>query len=303
MTQPVDPVIERLINSRDNPAVLKMGLIQMRGRCPKIPIFAVEGETDKSVYSHWVRRFRPHLRYEYFVCKNKHQVLMLHGSIQRDRTGLQKNVFFFIDRDFDDLAGVDHSEAIFMTDKYSIENYLVCEVVLDDILKIELSCNGYPELRTKLAVLFNNTYAQFLNVTSSFNFRLFTAKRFAIPRTGAFPERINQIAVISLEEVKPQIRPTEQVIELEREPTEQEIEVCECEFAELVPFDRYRGKFALLFFKRWLDLLIDDYSAKTSVHFNQVEELTRARREEIVFNSLAARSPTPIGLQEFLSSI
>ena len=145
-----DKSVERLKSARDNGAVLKLGLIQVRSRCPNLPIFVVEGVDDKAVYSQWVRRLQNDLRHEYYVCSGKKQVLNLHDAVGRDKGGLASNTYFFIDRDFDDLDGHRGSDSLFMTDMYSVANYLVCSGVLDDILSIELHCNGNPDLRKKI---------------------------------------------------------------------------------------------------------------------------------------------------------
>ncbi|TPJ52009.1 DUF4435 domain-containing protein [Mesorhizobium sp. B2-7-1] len=298
-----DEIVRRTKSARESPAVLKLQLIQARGRCGELPILVVEGLDDKSIYSQWLRRIKASLRYEFFVCNGKRQVLGLCDLVRRDLSDLSKSIYFFIDRDFDDHSGFGPGPEIFMTDRYSVENYLVDDTVLDDILRVELHCNAYPALREKIIALFNGVYAQFIDETAEINFRLYLSKVIPISRKGDFPQRINQLAVVALDGVGAQVRDSEDVIALTREPTGEERAGSRAAFDGLEPRSRYRGKFALLFFHRWLDLLADDYASKRTLHFGEIEERARARRNEIMPLSLAARSPMPTGLDDFVTRI
>jgi hypothetical protein len=304
MTQtPVDIGVERLKTARDSVAVMKHELIAVKSRCLGVTILVVEGLEDKLVYSQWIRRLRPELRYDYYVSKGKKQALQLYEAVCRDKTNLKEKVFFLIDRDFDDLAGHDPSEFLFMTDRYSTENYLVDEDTLEDILKTEFNCHGYPEIRNKIKEIFRVTYKDFLEVTKVFNFRLFVSKAIPINRIGDFPLRLNQIAIVSLNKVEPQVRDATEVISLEREPTTAEIALFNDRFLMLTGNHRYRGKFAYLFFHRWIDLLVEDHASKNTIYFKEIDAAQRARRNEIVMTSLASRSPMPEKLGEFLAAM
>lgn len=299
----MDTEVQRLRSARDSVAVSKLELIGAMTRCPGIPILVVEGPDDKLVYSQWIRRIRNELSYEFYVAKGKRQTLALLDAIRRDKTGLEGKIFFFIDRDFDDLGEHEPSKYLFMTDMYSIENYLVDENLLDDVLSVEFHCNGHPELRKIIRKLFTSSYESFLEVTKEFNFRLFLSKAIPINRSGSFPERINQIAIVSLDTTQPQIRPITEVIDLEREPIEAEITIIRPLFDALNKSQRYRGKFSLLFFNKWIDLLVEDYSSKNTKYFSEIEENQRARRQELVLSSLASRSAMPAALGDFLATI
>ena len=64
-----------------------------------------EGDDDKIVYGQWIRRVRPTLRYEPFPCGGKKEVRELKNALARDLAHLDDGVFFFVDRDFNDLLG------------------------------------------------------------------------------------------------------------------------------------------------------------------------------------------------------
>ena len=79
-------------------------------------------------------------------------------------------VFYFIDHDFDGARGQDIDETIFVTDRYSVENYLVSREVLEELLKDEFHLDGLPEVRRRVVALFNTTYDLFVAVTRQLNF-------------------------------------------------------------------------------------------------------------------------------------
>ncbi len=298
-----DPAVVHMQQARGRVAVLKLKLTQMRARCGSDPIFVVEGPDDKIVYSAWIRRIRLDLRYEYMECNGKLQVLRLRAAVHRDLGSLREGVYFFVDRDFDDLQGEDDDDHTFMTESYSVENYLVGTDVLDDILRVELHCNGQPEIRDRICQLFQTVYSQFLEETKEVNRRLFLSKTLSIDRKGSFPNRINHIAVVHIDRVEAQVRQPYEIIELQREPTVEECLLHNGNFDSLEPTERYRGKFALLFFNKWLELLADDYSSVGSKYFSELDRNARARRQEIVTGSLAARSGFPPGLEEFIDGV
>jgi hypothetical protein len=78
-------------------------------------------------------------------------------------------VYFFVDRDFDDLQGRSAHERLFITNKYSVESYLVCDRLLEELLKIEFHCNGHAAVRTKIIEKFKKAYEAFLTVTKEVN--------------------------------------------------------------------------------------------------------------------------------------
>lgn len=158
------PYLQRLRSSRNSPAVLKAKLIAFRSSEPNVIIIAIEGDDDKIIYAQWIARVRGDLVYEPFPCRGKKSVLDLKAVVERDLGNLDKNLYFFVDRDFDDLAGHKPSEALFLTDMYSVENYLVSRDVLESILKNEFHCHGRPDIRRTIIEMFDEDYSKFLKL-------------------------------------------------------------------------------------------------------------------------------------------
>lgn len=301
VSQPLaDPYLERMKAARNAPSVLKLQLATIRSDLPNVIVFAVEGDDDKIIYFQWISRVRPGLTHEYLVCRNKLSVLMLSESLTRDRTTLARNVYFFIDRDFDDMAGFPEMPSLFMTDRYSVENYLVDNDVLDAVLKVEFHCQLKPHIRAAICHLFQQVRTRFLEITREHNLRVFVAKKSGIPFSRTLPNKINPLAIVELQSVDRASEDPDQVIVLEREPTSEEWSRWAPMFDQLSPKDRYRGKFLIAFFRRWLEKLYEEYkSTNASTVFLDLDRKSNARFAELVLGTFASRSSMPVGLAEF----
>ncbi|MGY1530216.1 DUF4435 domain-containing protein [Luteimonas sp. A649] len=97
-----------------------------------------EGEEDPSFYMPAVRARASKLISWKYVCNGKPALAELRNYLVKKGYPLSR-VLFFVDRDFDDLLGcqISSEPRTFITDYYSIENYLVgrsqAEVVLVDL--------------------------------------------------------------------------------------------------------------------------------------------------------------------------
>jgi hypothetical protein len=121
---PEDTLLSRMKSARRSGVVLKAKLITLRSDLPGVIFLAFEGDDDKIIYGQWIRRIRPALRYEPFPCGGKKEARELRNALRRDLARLGESMFFFVDRDYDDLRGFDGSDGVFMTDTYAVENCL-----------------------------------------------------------------------------------------------------------------------------------------------------------------------------------
>ncbi len=297
-----DIVVVRMRAARESVATLKYRLVMLRNSSPDVPILAFEGVEDKTVYYIWIQRLRD-LSYEPFPCFGKKKVLEFFKMLLRDMGGLDKGVYFFVDRDFDDLGGLQSDPRIFMTDRYSIENYLVDERVLEEILKNELQCHANTQLRRILVSIFSERYSEFLEVTKELNFRLFAAKANGIKIQNNLPDRVEDIALVTLKKILPPSRPPEELIRLTRELDCEEERVTREKFLCLDPRRRYRGKFSLMFFERWLKYLVEEYARDNSEFFPGLEKDAKAKQSELTIAGFANKSETPAGLRAFVEDI
>lgn len=302
-SQSQDAYLQRMKEGLSASAVLKAQLASLKSSCSVARVFAYEGVTDKTIYYHWIERLRPNLEYEPFVCKNKNQLLQLFDSLQKDRSGMSSGVYFFADRDFDDLKGRIATDAIFVTEKYSVENYLVGPEILSELLKIEFHCHGNPDVRIKITERFELTYEEFLKKTAAINFRIYIARTVGIKQIGELPRRIGELANVGLDSISQGRGELLDMVSLEREPTEAEIAECTAGFSALEPQSRYRGKFAFLFFAKWLLLLVEDRNSNKSGYFHGLPQNELIAKGPFSFEILAAKTKPPMSFQRFLAAI
>jgi hypothetical protein len=212
-------------------------------------------------------------------------------------------VYFFVDRDFDDFAGYSDHPSVFMTDCYSVENYLVSIDVLTELLKNEFHCHVELNVRYRVCELFEKLYSKFLQETKEINRRIFIARRLQIDLGSHIPDKIKSFVVIHLDNVCSSATSPEQIIRYAVEPNPKDLLNESIEFDKLDPPARYRGKFALQFFLKWLDHLADDHSNEQGKLFQGIEKRAKVRREEIRLSALASKSPLPPGLREFILAV
>lgn len=296
-----DQYLETMRHARNSDAVVKLELIDLRGDIPTGTILVFEGDDDKIVYFQWIRRIDSSFVYEPLPVRGKKRVLQLRDAALRDLNGLANNVYFFVDRDYDDLGGHSEHENTFVTDAYSVENYLVSTEVLRDFLTNEFHCHGRPSVKAAIIEVFDRVHAQFIEVTSEQNFRIFAGRRLNI-RIEPIPEKLNAVAKVNLVSVEAKNNP-ENIIRLEREPTAEECADLRIEFDGFDCKLRFRGKFMIKFFERWLLELAKDYSSEETVFFHELDRVSNAKVSEITLGTMASRSRMPSGLEQFVQSM
>jgi hypothetical protein len=298
-----DRYLERMKAARNGSAVLKIRLANLKSSIPRCLVFAFEGIDDKTIYFHWIRRIKPELQYEPFPCDGKDQVLQLREILERDLGDISENVYFFVDRDFDDLRGRQPSSNTFMTDRYSVENYLVCKDVVFELLKNEFHCNSDVSARVSILEIFEVVYAQYLVQTELINFRLFLARRLNIRLKTPLPDKVGRLASVLLETIHASSYSAIDIVQPEREPSDDEKNVLFEEFNSFNRQERYRGKFALLFFLKWLENLALDRNSKTPKLFGDQLGAKKVKFQNIGLDSLASKAHLPLGLRDFLCAL
>jgi hypothetical protein len=244
------------------------------------------------------------MRYEPLPCGGKGQVLKLKDALVRDKANMIAGVYFLIDRDFDDLQGVEPHERLFMTDRYSVENYLVSRKVIESLLTNEFHCHGRPKLRAIIGKRFDDLYEDFLRITMEINFHIFVHRICNKDlQSATIPKKIGQLAKVTSDTVaSPEIKP-EMLLPLPESVAHEHLLSLRKDFESLDGSARYRGKFALLFLKRWLDQLMAEYASENGGVFAELERTAGVREREFVLSNFASISVLPNGLDAFVEGI
>ena len=216
-----EALIDNLRAARGRSSVIKMRFVTLKGASGDRPILAFEGDDDKIVYGRWIARINHLLRYEVFVCNGKRGVAELKSMLDRDLGSLNEAVYYFVDRDFNDLDEFDAliDDTVYMTPSYSFENYLVSAHVLDAVLRDDFPLHGCPHIRQRLLNLFDELYRGFLYLTGEFNWRLFIARKNSIPLLAKPPARLASYATVELRSVSVGTGTANEQVQLSRPPT------------------------------------------------------------------------------------
>jgi hypothetical protein len=299
-------LVERAREHRSSSAVLKLALSNVRARDRASPVLIFEGVDDLGPYEVWANRVS---QVVWTSCvplpgKGKGQVLGLRLQLQRDETGLKENVFFFVDRDFDELRGQGGGPDVFCTETYSVENAFVTEEVLRSLLRDEFRCAAGEEDLDRIVQQFLRVVRQFCECMEDANWRLFVAQRVVIERNIA-TDNVQRFVLIQLDRVERRYNEEQlkELIKLEREPTEEELRREEPAFRELDRSRRHRGKFLLSLFRRWLELLAEERKQATAGLFKEPTAIRLSVDRDASYRALAGRCSLPEGLQEFLRGV
>ncbi len=127
--------VEYLRRERENPhAALQLFLLN-DAKVPSGVHAFVEGHDDLSFYMNFIRISvaDPDCVYPLYICGNKAGVYKAHHLIMK--ASPRGTTLFFVDKDLSDILGEQWAQAcnIYVTDYYSIENYLVSDDMLSRV--------------------------------------------------------------------------------------------------------------------------------------------------------------------------
>lgn len=286
--------------SRKSPAVLKHGLILLKAEAEGGAILVFEGVDDKVVYHHWINRICSDLLYEPYVCEGKKYVLQLLEVVNNDVNGLGDGVYFFVDKDFDDIEEHPVCSSLYITSAYSIENYLVDPHTVRELLKTHFHCDFGPVRRGEIMGLYTRLYKDFLDISEGVNFRTYSARKLGIE--AVLPQKISRIADISLTSVSSVGLAANESVRLIRELTVEEVNGLSSKFEKLDKAWSYRGKYAFMFFTKWIDLAVRDRNSDgASILFDKIK--VKSKVAPVSLDCIASRSPIPRCLHGFIRGI
>ncbi|WP_345295408.1 DUF4435 domain-containing protein [Luteimonas vadosa] len=296
-------LIDKMREGRRSPAILKIALSNIRSINPDKAVLVFEGVDDVGVFEVWIGRCSNRPCYEPLPGRGKDQVLGFRTLLASDRTGLNRCVFFFIDRDFDDLKGHPSGDDLYMHGTYSSENVLAGEEVLESILVDELRFAADPAGRAAVLQRFSELRASFFQLTAEINFRLFCAVVLGI-RIVDVSKSIHRAVEVSLDGVRRKEDFTAATfVELEREPDDAEVARLRSAFELLDPVERFRGKYALAFLVRFVELVATDRRLENPCLCSSRMSAIGNVQISLSQRSMAARSRLPSGLDVFLGRI
>jgi hypothetical protein len=124
--------VDLLRQSRSTPAALvHQFLTSYDPNEPRVYAF-VEGDADRAFYREFIEQHLRGRRLYIFNCEGKRRVFDAYEKVTQ-RHPQCRNVLFFVDKDVDDLIGQSWptDPRIFVTEWYSVENYVVIRETVD----------------------------------------------------------------------------------------------------------------------------------------------------------------------------
>jgi hypothetical protein len=293
-------LLSRTVNAKRSPAVLRLALLQVRGRFPDLKILVFEGVDDVGVYQEWIRRFRDENWFRPLPGSGKTQLLGLLRQLVSEDSELLSDVSFFVDHDYDGVAEADRHPNLFVTDRYSIENYLCDRRVIDEILVDELRCaTDFSALDSALSA-FDEFFKSLIQVL---------LEPMAIYRAGVLegipvakkPDKLNGSLDIELSGVRSKCSWAE-VVQFDPMPSQVCIEEGKV-YIENASGYMHRGKWLLSVVRAWLGLVYSDRKSENPSIFAFAVKALGPSPDHIPLRSLAARSSVPVGFGDFIQMI
>ena len=266
----MNDLVDRMRASREEPSVILIKYNQRRSTLSEDLFLAVEGGEDVIFYEAVVSRVigEEAPDHHFFVCDGKDRVLELFDILKDNLEISSKNVLFFVDNDFDGYKGRAPHDRLYVTNAYSIENYLSSKSTLDRLLKAELKCHGDTDNSNIEAAFaaFDEFFSSYQNNLYNLNKCIFisrTTSAFSINTQSSIQEKVKISARGMTCEV---VDATSCVDFLEINIPPEEVEALLAQkyaaFDALNPLLHWRGKYVFHVFIRFLKVLTEDRGKK-----------------------------------------
>lgn len=273
-------------------------------------VFFFENTDDIETYNIWIKNIRSQIDYHPFPMKGKDKCLKLYEYFKNQDD--YKKSYFFIDHDFDGSKGYEIRSNLFITDRYSIENYLFDPEIIVSYLQAEFKCYepNNLELLKDLKKNYETNLTDFLSILKDLNYQIFLARSLNIDVQISDIKKLKDHIVIDIDKctLKPNSDLSDMLDENIHEISNSRFDSkllseYHAKFQELNMIKSYRGKFIHLFFKEWLGKLKELHNSSNS----EVKYFTSGKAKfdpnTIDLYKYANYSSAPIGLDSFLSQV
>ena len=296
-------LLEKAREARKSPATLKLRLSQLRSQFQEFPILILEGVDDVGVYETWINRINSIEALKTLAGKGKEQLLGLRALLSTDETDLRSQVFFAVDRDFDELRGQLPGSDIFCTDRYSIENYLVDHNVATSVFRDEFRLDEYSEEFKSALQAYKEIFNDLIETLEVINFRIYCCRRLGVRLKKTIPE-VNKFIKVHLKTIDSgdHLEKLDQLLGIEPTLSPEATEPLKKEFDALIPLERHRGKFFFEFFVLWMDKLGEEARNPSQQIFKFPLQI-KFSSNSLTLRSLASRSNIPVGFSQFINTM
>ncbi|NKE43904.1 DUF4435 domain-containing protein [Roseomonas frigidaquae] len=299
--------VDKLSAAASAAEAILLSYIKFRGKSEKPYVFAVEGHDDVTFLQTVVSKVHSQISRAigFFNCKGKSNVLTLVDLVEENRQLSIDDVWFFVDRDYDDLRGREPHRKIWVTPTYSFENILVSDVALEALLQGEYRCHGAEGVDDliKIKKIFSEFIEDYKEKLGYLNQIIYYCVK-------------NQVSVNPLDEViSPRLRlqnfkikwivdSEELLIAIPKASplSADEIAKSRDEFEKLEPLQRWRGKILFRLFIDFLDALRTDRGTRKPQIFAEHVKMKFNPRTDTI-RTLTTIADAPSCLTTFLRTV
>ncbi|QWP75787.1 DUF4435 domain-containing protein [Lysobacter sp. K5869] len=254
------------------------------------------------IYDIWLRRISADLHWESLVAKGKANVLEFREMLLRDKTGLHACTYFIVDHDYDGLRDAEYGSDIYVAPFYSVENLLVNSQVLESLLRTDLNFILDPEQKRRLVAQYERVLNDFTNLVLPACYVLYGAVGQSVGNVNISDGALSAIDISLNGVVVRDAQRLDSLVKTDRPVSDDAIEKARNFFGSILAQNWVRGKFVYIFFKIWVHLVYADIRSNQSTLVGGAVADLAFSPASLDFRSLAARSPLPVGLEDFVMS-
>lgn len=303
-------ILGKMRGERDSYSVKLETLLMSYEKNPTMIFVAFEGE-DAKYYNIRIKEATNGSVYTPIPCKGKQDVLKLNNRVLSDSNLSNVQIFFFVDRDFDDNSSIESVHNIYLTPCYSIENFYVHEEAVREIFISEFNVDCFNDLSelNSLLTLYRNRLREFIDAITPLNAWIVVQRELEsnsdnkIQLSGKKLSKFVRVQLDSVDrtyciEEMSTLFPKAQVVTND---------MINSKIQEILLIDKinyFRGKYFTEFLRTFLDLLkIDSQSDYPRFFKSKSTKVKIILTKDNIISELSQYAHTPNCLRKFLSKM
>lgn len=162
--------------NRHSAQYVKILVSQKLNHEEKLPILILEGHDDLGCYGKWILNFGVDINKYEIICarKKKYALSFFYHNLDNDEIDFSR-IFMILDSDYDGFKDYNPHENILLTDRHSLENYLIDDINLKFILKTSFHCDNLTSIR--ISEIFKQDLKTFVNLIKDDVRKIFVAAK------------------------------------------------------------------------------------------------------------------------------
>lgn len=295
-------LIESMRQAREIPQVVLQQYSNIRSKDGDRLICVFEGNDDLPYYGTIFKLVASDHVFAPILSKGKEQLLAFRQILSK-REQPDKNIAYFIDKDFDGFKGYPEGDDIYCTDGYSIENQMVGPEVLCELLRSEYKCEASNDAGCVDAIVqhYEVRLAEFIEVMRPVNKVIYYARKNKVPLSG-IENRIRKYLKVEGDAVIPTGNDIFELVGWPPTVDFSSVDFEDASFFELDPAVSWRGKFLYGFFVEMLTFYKTDRTSDQPTYFdNKVSVKFDPRGESVRLFAVCA--PVPNSLKHFIQNL